>query len=365
MSYISSDYDDSDIYIDWTNKVIKSKYIFIQQIGNGSYAAIWLAYAINQKNLVAIKIHGKNGFESANTEEKIYNYAKKNKIAGVSNCIECFKLKIDDEDFHFVIMELYACSLYEYMKSNYSTGFDEKYILSVIQQILKTLIILHKHNIIHADIKPENILIRGIKKNHAKIQSDLQKISMLKNIKRYISELETNESESDVRKPLEFDKIYDEFVLADLGTCIYKSDNDNSYSNTCYYKSPEYILNLECNKNVDIWALGCSIYELFIGKLLFDPYLVKSMHNRYHLYEIISCLGTIPDKMIKNSKISDIYFRKNMTLKGYKQILLSPKWNNIKFTNSKILDIIFKCLEIDPEVRINAEELLIWCKNNI
>ena len=38
---------------------------------------------------------------------------------------------------------------------------------------------------------------------------------------------------------------------------------------TRYYRSPEVILGLDFNKKIDLWSLGCKLYELVTGKILF------------------------------------------------------------------------------------------------
>ncbi|MFN9959682.1 MAG: protein kinase domain-containing protein [bacterium] len=40
---------------------------------------------------------------------------------------------------------------------------------------------------------------------------------------------------------------------------------------TLEYRGIETILGFEYNEKVDIWSLGCMIYELITGRYLFEP----------------------------------------------------------------------------------------------
>jgi serine/threonine protein kinase len=46
-------------------------------------------------------------------------------------------------------------------------------------------------------------------------------------------------------------------------------ENSNLFKGTPIYMSPEYLSNKELTFGVDIWALGCTIYELITNKPLF------------------------------------------------------------------------------------------------
>lgn len=67
--------------------------------------------------------------------------------------------------------------------------------------------------------------------------------------------------------------------LTDFGTMI-KFGETNGTIQTRYYRAPEIILGHKFNEKIDLWSLGCSIYELATGKILF--YTCKdTMINKY------------------------------------------------------------------------------------
>ena len=56
------------------------------------------------------------------------------------------------------IFELLNTDLYEHMKENDMQGFPEDQIKNYAKQLLKTLVFLEERDVIHCDLKPENII---------------------------------------------------------------------------------------------------------------------------------------------------------------------------------------------------------------
>ena len=97
---------------------------------------------------------------------------------------------------------------------------DEKIIVNIIFQICFGLKEIHEHNIIHRDLKPENIFIN--KENEIKI--------------------------------------------GDFGISRQLYSTMNATTNnigTMKYMAPEIITQKKYDNKVDIYSLGCIIYELF------------------------------------------------------------------------------------------------------
>ena len=69
-----------------------------------------------------------------------------------------FKEKFETEEYFYIVMELCLCNLEEYIKMK-ENGLSINEIKHVLIQLNKTLQIMSKENIIHKDLKPNNILI--------------------------------------------------------------------------------------------------------------------------------------------------------------------------------------------------------------
>lgn len=117
--------------------------------------------------------------------------------------------------------ELMECNLYElYLK----TTLNEQKVKLWMFQVFKGLDYLHSQGIFHRDIKPENILVRG---------------SLIK--------------------------------IADLGSCRRISSKIlTDYIATRWYRPPEVLLGCRnYSFKMDIWGVGCVLYESLTRKPLF------------------------------------------------------------------------------------------------
>ena len=115
-----------------------------------------------------------------------------------------------------------------------------------------------------------------------------------------------------------------------------------------------------CGYKVDIWALGCTFFELLTGSNLFNPKKDKYDTTHQHLNDIINVIGKIPKKLIKKSKVKKKYFKKDYKLKDFKkennQLDNILDYNDIVDVN--IRDFIKKCLTLRISERPSAKDLL-------
>jgi serine/threonine protein kinase len=122
--------------------------------------------------------------------------------------------------------------------------------------------------------------------------------------------------------------------LTDFGTMI--NFKDKKYTiQTRYYRAPEIILGLDFNKKIDLWSLGCSIYELTTGKILF--YTCKNdLKEKYdvdliNIKMIFEKIEPIQEKnlfeMLKESNRKKYFLNKNKCF-NFCKILEKNYWIN-------------------------------------
>jgi serine/threonine-protein kinase PRP4 len=131
-------------------------------------------------------------------------------------------------------------------------GLSLSAVRSYFGQLISALTHLKRRGIIHADLKPDNILIDG-----------------------------------------DFTTVH----LADFGSAFEANSTDNQptpYMVSRFYRAPEIILGLTPTIAIDLWSLAVSIAELFLGNVLFHG---KS--NNDMLYVFMQHLGAFSNRIVR------------------------------------------------------------------
>jgi len=401
-SYLVSESSDDNISqtenLDLNFKIINN-YNVIYELGRGSYSIVWLAFNINNQNFYALKVQNPSEYKEGVDE---INFVKKlpEKPCVFNNLYESFIEFRDDNKYLCSVWNLHCSNIDSVIrKGDFKSGlplFNVKYIM---RQLIDAIKILHLNfKVFHGDIKTDNILIKGINNRDAFIISEYLKVNFNEiytrekkefwikkgqNINK-INNMNKNDklrirlsihqkithaimekiNNSDISKN-SIDSKYLESIkisLGDFGTCCSEDNYYEESFGTRYYQAPEIILMGQCSYPVDIWALGCTFYELLTGAILFNP-KKDSNHSRdyYHLCLINDVCGNFPSKFLKKTKFcNDFFDSKNNIINRNNNLDDRFKINleNIQDDNKKIInDLLIQMLEIDPNKRINITEL--------
>jgi serine/threonine protein kinase len=70
-----------------------------------------------------------------------------------------------------------------------------------------------------------------------------------------------------------------------------------------FYRAPEIILGITYDYSIDMWSIGCTLYELYTGKILFT-----GDSNNQMLRAIMEIRGKLTPKTYKRGQLAGVHF---------------------------------------------------------
>ncbi|KAK8893336.1 hypothetical protein M9Y10_021753 [Tritrichomonas musculus] len=232
-----------------------------------------------------------------------------------------------------LVTEALGPTLLKILKERRFAGLGLDLVQSVLKDLLAALAALSTINLIHTDVKPENILQKSMTSRHVK--------------------------------------------LIDYGNSVIVGDYRNFYIQSRFYRSPEVMLNLPFDTKIDVWSLGCVAAELMLGLPL-----LPGVNEDHQFFLINKMLGPFPERMIEESPIRDHYFDSNNQIRpelnspDFKPYFVQDKLVDIilgypiradanqsfieaeRRNRDLFVDLLVRMLKLDPDERISAEEAL-------
>ncbi|KAI9222352.1 kinase-like domain-containing protein [Blastocladiella britannica] len=314
--YIITGWDDSKgDYLIQSHDHISYRYEILEILGKGSFGQVVRAFDHRAQIPVALKIiRNKRRFTSqGEIEVRILEDLQQWDPEDKANCvqmIETFKFRS-----HLCIaFELLSINLYEFIKSNDFRGFSIGLIRRFAIQILNCLSLLWEHEIIHCDLKPENVLLRASNKSNIKV--------------------------------------------IDFGSSCPLSDKAYTYIQSRFYRSPEVILGASYDMAIDMWSLGCILVELYTGYPIFP-----GENEQDQLWCMMETLGMPDPDLMARSERKHMFFDSNdapipfSNAKGKtRRVHGKTLAQAVKCKDELFLDFIRQCLIWDPSKRITPHQ---------
>ena len=281
-----------------------NKFDVIGIVGEGAYGIVYKCRNKETKEYVAIKKFKES--EDEIVKKTMRRELKVLQILKNDNIVE-FKQAFKQKGNLYLVFEFIDKNLLELLEQS-PTGLSPQLIKNLIFQLCKAVKYLHDQNIIHRDVKPENLLIDN-----------------KMNLK-----------------------------LCDFGFArkILNNKNENltDYVATRWYRSPELLITGGIyGPEVDYWAIGCIMGELADGKPLFPG---ENEIDQLHCIQKV--LGNLPEDQIETFYSNPIYAGKNL-LNVEKPETLERRYMGIL---PKIAISFMKgLLELDPKKRLCGEKV--------
>ncbi|WP_063507848.1 Stk1 family PASTA domain-containing Ser/Thr kinase [Lactobacillus acetotolerans] len=206
--------------------LLGDRYRIIDTLGEGGMATVYLAEDIILQRKVAVKILRLDLQKEPQTLARFQREALATSELSHPNIVSVLDVGTDHGLPYMVMEYVDGPNLEEYIQKKSPLDLHE--VIRIMDQILSAMTLAHKHNVIHRDLKPQNVLMD--KKGNIKI--------------------------------------------ADFGIAVALNQSSitqtNSAMGSVHYMSPEQTRGGLVTKQSDIYSLGIILYELITGKVPFN-----------------------------------------------------------------------------------------------
>ncbi|KAI9734682.1 MAG: U4/U6 small nuclear ribonucleoprotein prp4 [Cirrosporium novae-zelandiae] len=335
-------WDDPDGYYKvMLGEQLDSRYRVQANLGKGMFSGVVRALDSKSNKLVAIKLIRNNetmrkaGMKEIEILQNLCDADPEDK-----KHIVRLERHFDHKGHLCMVFENLSINLREVLKKfGRDIGINLKAVRAYAQQMFLGLSLLRKCKILHADLKPDNILVNEFR-------------NVLK--------------------------------ICDLGSASDASENEiTQYLVSRFYRAPEIILGMPYDFAIDMWSIGCTLFELYTGKILFT-----GRTNNQMLRAIIECRGKLSHKMLRKAQFAPLHFDDLLNFRSVEKDSLTGKdvvkmMNFIKPKQGRDLrsrlmgsggakglkdneikelalfaDLLDRCLALNPEKRCTPAEAL-------
>ena len=241
-------------------------YEVIKQLGKGSFGVVYMVKNKASQIPRALKELSKALISNGVNSEEIANEINILRMLDHPNIIRIFEF-FEDADNFYVVTEL--CDQGDLSQKIGDGTVPEFIVKYLMKQIFETIAYLHSKNVVHGDIKKENILLYSKKdKTNSDFLESIELVNSDREIKDELMNIRKTYSKK-TQKLLKQLSDY-EIKLADFGCAkMFHKSRLKGIVGTTYYCSPE-VLREDYREECDEWACGVLMYLLLTGVNPFD-----------------------------------------------------------------------------------------------
>lgn len=151
--------------------------------------------------------------------------------------------------------------------------------------------------------------------------------------------------------------------IVDLGNACWTTKHFSDDIQTRQYRAPEVIIGAPYDTSADVWSLGCMVFELLTGDLMFDPAAGDGYErDEDHLAQMQELLGAMPPHFAVSGTRSAEFFTRDGVLRHIKELrfwgpgaVLADKYGFDPVEASMVDAFLRPMLEFLPDMRAAAD----------
>ena len=255
-------------------KFAAGRYTLCSEVGRGAHCVVWRCLRVSklgEPRTFALKVHVEETAAFKREEAALKALSSASTSIGLPELFPRLIGNVRVQGRTGLAMPLFGPDLYVLQKLRERRPFPTPFVWSVATQLLHALEVLDRCGLVHADIKPQNVVLHS----------------------------------PDHHAPLTFET---RITLIDLGSCLTSEqlgahNKRITYVQSRWYRAPEVLLWSPISNAADAWSVGCVIAEVALGVPLLPG---ESEYNQ--LCRITALLGPPPDSLLERSRRADHFF---------------------------------------------------------
>ncbi|XP_030262611.1 homeodomain-interacting protein kinase 1-like isoform X2 [Sparus aurata] len=313
---------------------LPSKYKFLNVLGGGAFGTVVKCMNKDTSETVAIKFPNCQGQQTWN-EISMLKKIKGLKLDkhNIVKFIDCFQTTLGKA----IVFEPLDISLHDYMKKRNNAPLLLSDIRTIVQQMATAFKALKENQVIHTDVKLDNIMLV----NHR-------------------------------CRPFEV-------KLIDFGLAIPRLEaRTGRILQPVAFRSPEIILGCRYSQAIDMWTLGCAMFQMICGRLPFSGVTEYEI-----MLNIVELLGQPADDVLENGRQTKNFFNINdqvwriktyaeffadqtrikkshefQSLDDLKEMRLEEKNKSEAVEREQCIELLKAMLKVDAKKRITPKKVL-------
>ena len=298
---------------------IAYRYEVLDRLGSGAFSDVYRVYDHATDQQVALKIirNERRFHVQGQVEVKVLEVLRREDPGKIYACVRMFDWFTFREHL-CITFELHHDNLYDTLKANLFAGLDAAHVINIAADMLRCLGTLRKNNIIHGDLKPENVLTSP---------AGTQGVTVI-----------------------------------DFGSSCFVHHEVHTYIQSRYYRAPEVLLGLGYDCAIDMWSVGCILVELTTGSPIFP-----AKHERELMALQTELLGIPPTELLDRAARVAEFFQSTDDGSYTPRRIHDRKGNHrppgtlrmdtaCGSNDAAFVDFVRRCLTWDPGKRMTPSE---------